>query len=220
MATQLAEVTAPVIAHIQRLETALQTGGDLSVVRHDIIHDLQVMEQEIQRQPGGQGRFETVKYILASLADEVVLASGQADVGGWQSDLMEMELFNSSVAGERFFELLEAEGYRDPDLAEIFFIAMALGFQGKHRNKSDVIQKYKERCYALIPDRLPEEEKLIAPDAAEIACEGHETVSPLFGLWTVVVVAVVAFGLYAVASQWMWADASEYIHKLSDALPK
>jgi type IV/VI secretion system ImpK/VasF family protein len=220
MATQLAETIAPVIDHIQQLDRALQTGGDLAAVRSDIVQGLLVMEQEIQRQPGGQARFKTVKYVLASLADEVVLASGQADIGGWQGDLLEMELFNSSVAGERFFELLEAEGYRDPDLAELFFLAMVLGFQGKYRNKPEAVQKYKERCYALIPDRLPEEEKMIAPDACEVACEGHETVSPLFGLWTVVVVAVVAFGLYAVASQWMWADASEYINKLSDALPK
>ena len=220
MATQLAEAIAPVVAHIRELEMNVLAGSDLSTTRDEITHGLQTMEQEIQRQAGGQGRFETVKYVLAILADEVVLASGQQEVGGWQGNLLEMELFNSSVAGERFFELLESEGYRDPDLAEVFFVAMVLGFQGKFRNKPEVIQKYKDRCYALIPDRLPEDEKIIAPDAAEVASSGREAVSPLFGLWTVVVVAVVAFGLYAVASQWMWADASEYINKLSDALPK
>jgi len=220
MATQLAEAVEPVVSHIQQLDLAVQGAGDLGVIRSNLLQDLQILEQEIQRQPNGQSRFDTVKYILACLADEVVLASGQADTFGWQGDLLEMELFNSSVAGERFFELLESEGYRDPDLAEIFFIAMALGFQGKYRNKPETIGKYKDRCYALMPDRLAEDEKMIAPDAAAVACEGRESVSPLFGLWTVVVVAVVSFGLYAVASQWMWADASEYIHKLSDHLPK
>ena len=220
MATQLAEAVQPVVNQIQQLELALQSSGDCARIRGEIVHQLQIMEQEIQRQANGQNRFETVKYILASLADEVVLASGQSDVGGWQSNLLEMELFNSSVAGERFFELLETEGYRDPDLAEIFFIAMVLGFQGKYRNKPEAVQKYKDRCYALIPDRLPEDEKIIAPDAAEVACEGRESVSPLFGLWTVVVVALVSAGLYTVASQWMWADACEYFHRLSEALPK
>ena len=78
---------------------------------------------------------QDIGYVLAALVDEVVLLKGGALRDYWLAHMLQLELFNDNIAGERVFDRLE-ELLRDSSRAEtlqVYHLALLLGFQGKYR---------------------------------------------------------------------------------------
>jgi type VI protein secretion system component VasF len=127
-----------------------------------------------------------------------------------------MDLFEKNIAGERFFELLENDGYRDPELAELFFVCLAIGFDRKIVRDKEM----KKRLYALINERLPEDERRLSPGAEEAIVKPISILPPLFGIVAITTVLIVSVVVYTISSQLLWHEASDFIHNVSQTLTK
>lgn len=133
-------------------------GGDLAgaqALSRQLLGVLELQALEAQR-VGGRYAFDSnrdAQYVMAALADEVLLNFEWPGRDVWTSCLLEESLFQSRIAGDRFFEQLEELlRARDPsrrDLALIYLLALALGFQGKYRgtNSSAKLQDYRVALY-------------------------------------------------------------------------
>jgi len=199
-----------------RLETGTEI--DLYSLRSDLLATLQKVETSMRQSASLHARVDTLRYLLVGLADEVILSSNWSRAREWREKLLEMELFKTSVAGERFFDLLEMEGYRDRELAEFFHICLALGFRGKFRNRATELIDLKHRVYAVSAGNLPDDERILTPGADYAFTGGDKVLPRVFGITTVVAVLLVATIGYFISSQWLWSAIAETIHAVAQSL--
>jgi len=74
------------------------------------------------------------KYALAAFVDETVLRSQWTGKEQWADNPLQLHLFETYLAGEGFFEKLEnlrARGESAVEVLEIYYLCLALGFEGK-----------------------------------------------------------------------------------------
>ena len=122
--------------------------------------------------------YERAKYLLVVCADELMRsAPNWAGATSWPSQ--EAALFGTSIGGERFFDLMEEPTYRSPELSEVFFQALALGFQGAHAGDSNTLGDIRRKLrYQLegVPSDLSER---LTPNVYEETRDDDFTAMPV-----------------------------------------
>jgi len=75
------------------------------------------------------------KFALAAFADEVIYHSTWPGKSQWLSNPLQLQFFQLNTAGDGFFTNLDGlYGQRQrAHVAQIYFLCLALGFQGKYR---------------------------------------------------------------------------------------
>jgi len=75
------------------------------------------------------------KYALAAFADEIIYHSNWPGKTQWLSNPLQLQFFQLNTAGDGFFTNLDnLHGQRQRvHVAQIYFLCLALGFQGKYR---------------------------------------------------------------------------------------
>jgi type VI secretion system protein ImpK len=75
------------------------------------------------------------KYALAAFVDEAVLNSSWPYRERWADNPLQLEYFGTYLAGENFYDKLEdlrARAESKPDLLEVYYLCLLLGFKGKY----------------------------------------------------------------------------------------
>lgn len=108
------------------------------------------------------------RYALAAFVDEAILRSQWPGKEQWADNPLQLEMFETYLAGEGFFEKLDtlrARGESVAEILEIYYLCLALGFEGKYGMEGS------ERLTALakvVHDELnrfrPATQKVVAPN--------------------------------------------------------
>lgn len=175
--------------------------------------------------------YREAQYIMAALADEVFLNIRWEGRKYWEDNLLESRLFGSHDAGDLFFKRLEAFlADRDParkDLAEIYLLALGLGFEGKFRNLNDdgKLVEWRRQLYVFINHREPTllsgQDRLFPDTYAHTLSSGNAEKMQDKHLWYTSI--GVLFLVLLVFSHIMWDRATSdltHIAKRIDALAK
>jgi type VI secretion system protein ImpK len=95
-------------------ETMMQNGREARVPEQDMID---------------------AKFALAAFADEVIFHSSWPGKSQWLQNPLQFQFFQLNTAGDGFFTNLDnLHGQRGRNhVAQIYFLCLALGFQGKYR---------------------------------------------------------------------------------------
>jgi type VI secretion system protein ImpK len=136
----------------------------VSIAKEILEHLYQLLTQQAVEASRFGGEFaanyyKEAQYIMASLADEVFLNIEWAGRSYWEDNLLESKIFGTHDAGDLFFSNLDDFlQTRDPlrkDIAELYLLALGLGFQGKYRGIDDQgkIDAYKQALYVFINHR-------------------------------------------------------------------
>jgi len=138
---------------------------------------------------------------------------------------LEAKLFNSQAAGQRIFENLEILlSQRDPitlELARLYLIVLALGFQGKYRqsDESGQLLSYRRQLYHFITQRDPNElyeslyqdpDKRLFPESYRstlVINKEQQQWLPALYKWHVLLVLLVIGLMFS--SFWLWQLVSE-----------
>lgn len=88
--------------------------------------------------------FSPEDYILARFAvfawiDEAILSSGWNETSSWQAEQLQQAYYQTTDAGELFFDRLNSLGPQQPDVREVYYLCLAMGFTGRHRHAGDEI---------------------------------------------------------------------------------
>lgn len=166
------------------------------------------------------------KYIMASLADEIFLSLDWKGRKYWEDNLLESFFFNTHDAGEQFFLRIEnLLATRDPlrnDLAQIYLLALGLGFQGKYRNENDEGQlaHYLHQLYVFINHSEPKiyrEEERLFPEAYMHTPEPQKVkFLQDMRLWVMVFSSM--FIVLLVASYGVWKSVTSETFKIVDRI--
>ena len=106
--------------------------ADAQTMRQRCKELLTEFEEESDRLGFEAKDMQAIKYAIVAFIDETVLASDWEQKDTWAANPLQLDIYKHYGAGEHFFELLDQTQTR-PQILEVFYLCMALGFKGKYR---------------------------------------------------------------------------------------
>lgn len=232
--------------HLQSLDTAFSSfasaadhvpgESDDEIVKRTrvILDDLyQTLERQalIAAQKGGEFAvtyYRETQYVMAALADELFLNRSWPGKFYWMENLLETRLFGSYDSGDLFFEKLNNFlEKRDPmrrDVAEVYLLALGLGFKGRYRDMPDERQldHYRHELYVFInhqEPRLYEGEDRLFPQAYAHTLDGGKASRfQDVKFWTSTFVVVIIILL--LSSFLVWNNTTSELNNVTETILK
>jgi type VI secretion system protein ImpK len=163
---------------------------------------------------------DDARYAIVAFIDEQLFKAPWAGRQQWMLEPLQLTYFNENTAGEGFFTRLDAIE-KEPSRAhvlEIYYLVLALGFQGKYAVKSgDGLAPLMEKLAAALGRQLPQSEALSphggSPDARRGRAAREAPVVLISG--GVVLLAVLVFVVLRVALSGAASDATRIMDKAS-----
>lgn len=119
--------------------------------RQDLQAILARMDEGVKRQVSLDRPLDQVRYPLVALADEVLTTSGWTHGQSWARAPLEKDVFDTSNAGMRFFELAAELDSAPRDVVAIYYLCLALGFCGRYDPDDPRLEAIKQRLMARLP---------------------------------------------------------------------
>jgi len=81
--------------------------------------------------------FDTARFAVCAWVDEAILSSPWTHRNLWQREQLQRVLYNTTEAGEEFFDRMNALGFHQREAREVYYLCLALGFMGRHCHAGD-----------------------------------------------------------------------------------
>jgi len=129
----LVRFAGPIFDLVLRLKAGIvQPSNDLRPKCAKLLDDF---EKRAERYRFNHKIVRVSKFALASFIDEVVLTNSFPLKEEWEKYALQLEYFGEQLAGNKFFEKLEAmlkQMKVTGDAVEIYYVCMLLGFKGRY----------------------------------------------------------------------------------------
>ena len=86
---------------------------------------------------GNREDFDLARFAVFAWIDETIMKSAWEGRMHWQGEQLQRLFFQTSDAGELFFQKLNTIGPHQNQVREIYYICLALGFTGQYHNQGD-----------------------------------------------------------------------------------
>jgi type VI secretion system protein ImpK len=123
------------IAYFQKSASAGQM--PFEQVKADVNRLFAQSESTARRGPYPPEDVSLARFAVCAWVDEAILSSTWAHRTLWQREQLQRIHFNTTDAGEEFFEKLNGLGLHQRDVREVYYLCLALGFMGRYCNKGD-----------------------------------------------------------------------------------
>jgi type VI secretion system protein ImpK len=114
------------------------THADPAGLHHQLLARVKEFETAAQASGVPQQKVIAARYVLCTFIDEVAAATPWGASGIWAEHNLLQEFHDERSGGEKAFKLLERLGEdvgANLDVLELFFVCIALGFEGRYRDK-------------------------------------------------------------------------------------
>ena len=166
----------------------------------DTIHErlrgfIEAMRETAREENMPQRDADDIAYAIVALADEIAMGKPEPLRGFWMDRMLQLQLFNESLAGEGFFTRLQQvrrDGRRQ-EVMRAYYQCLLFGFQGKYSIRGGELELMK-----LIDTLRPEVERTIEiPDVLSPA--GDPPDEPMVRPGQKNLFLWIALGVFAVA---------------------
>jgi type VI secretion system protein ImpK len=123
----------PIFDLILRLKAGIVAPSN--ELRPQIAGMLEDFEKRAERYRFNHKIIQVSKFALAAFVDETVLTNNFPLRNEWEKNPLQLELFGEQLAGNKFFDKLEAmlnQIDATADAVEIYYFCMLLGFKGRY----------------------------------------------------------------------------------------
>lgn len=162
-------------------------------------------EAEVRRHKGGftDREFEEARFAVCAWVDEQVLTSKWPERERWEHNQLQRRFYNTTNAGEEFYERLAGFGDEDRPVLEVYSACLVMGFTGRYyaiRDRLNLEDKTREVIEALMSS---EDDPFSAEDAKFFPCAyiGEKEKAKPRGrwgtFWFMVILVIVAVGVVA-----------------------
>lgn len=163
---------------------------------------------------------DDIRYALVALVDETVLDRGGALRDFWLPRALQLQHFNENVAGEAFYDRLDAlrSDRARSHVLRVFYLCLLLGFRGKYKSRAgevdaadllDDLRRELKRAEELDDDRP------ISPHGAR----PHEPIADrrrnALLIWLAVAGAAASILLYLGLHLSLGSETSQLVQRLS-----
>ena len=154
----LIEAANPILAAVPQIRHALRH-PDPSGLRARLRRELEAFERAAAAAGVAEDRRFVARYALCAVLDD---AAGATPWGGeWLTRGLAAELHGDAVGIDKFFALLDpmlAQPETYADLLELFYVCLALGFEGKYRGGEggrQALAQIRARLHGIVAARRP-----------------------------------------------------------------
>ena len=218
-AATLRAIYAPVLAYVVLFQRTADKGGVIAdKLRQDIRGLLDRAGQQALMAGYRPERVNYVRFSIVAFADEVVLNSDWAHRSAWMERPMQFDEFETTVAGDQFFDRLEGASEVDPEVAEIDFVILSLGFKGRYVGNEAELTAVRRKLFRKFPPEAVLSVPQLTPEAYETKVEGIEEVEDRWKVWQWVVaggLAVLALVVWGLLQWGLGSAVSDYREALS-----
>lgn len=153
---------------------------------------------------------QAARFGLVAWIDETIVRSSWPGRDDWILNLLQTQLFGTNRAGNEFYDHLEALRPEMVRAREIFFLCLALGFEGQmvgnEAGRTELMRRHYEMLRqsgaAIDSAATPHLTELAYNTAIEVHGGAGRRLWPVLATWLVATLG--AFGLLFLAL-WMWA---------------
>src|SRR5688500_5013632 len=149
----LVTFAGPVFNLIRRIKAGIVApSNDL---RQTIASMLEDFEKRAERYRFNHKIVQVSKFALAAFVDETVLTNNFPLKDEWEKNPLQLEYFGEQLAGDKFFDKLEAMLKQidvTQDAVEIYYVCMLLGFKGRYAvyEKEKLLATMQQTANALV----------------------------------------------------------------------
>ncbi|MFM7759368.1 MAG: DotU family type IV/VI secretion system protein [Burkholderiaceae bacterium] len=163
---QLREFVAEVLSLIESISIPLVNDDDPSLQARQLAEEVcervarmisaKTLDLSHSTSMAARGATDELRYLMAALADELLLTRDWPGRSRFTDTLIETRLFGSSTAGDQIFQridaLLAGAGDASPPMAPLYLFAISIGFEGRHRglNSDQALQPLRDALFRLI----------------------------------------------------------------------
>lgn len=134
----LSESFLEIMAYVGRLPKTVETGQPpYDEVKNEISRLLSASEERASRGLVGKDDYRRAHFAICAWVDEAILSSWWLHKTRWLDDQLQRLHYNTTAAGEEFFERLDAIGPERQELREVYYLCLALGFAGRYCKPGD-----------------------------------------------------------------------------------
>ena len=108
-------------------------------VKADIQRMIGESERCLQRDEVNPDDYKLARFAVFAWIDEMILSSDWKERGRWQGEPLQLVYYRTNEAGEEFFDRLNGLGHHQQDVREVYYLCLALGFQGQHCKEGDEV---------------------------------------------------------------------------------
>lgn len=216
----------PILAAVPRIRTQVRHPNP-GQLRESMLERMAKFEQLARSRGVSPEDVLIARYALCTLVDEAVAATPWGGTADWANRSLLVTFHQETGGGEKFFQILNklAENPAGKiDLIELFYVCLALGFEGRFRildNGRAQLESLREKVALLIRNVRGEHERDLSPH-----WRGEQTktgnVLSFFTLWaTMAGVAVLLVVVYALMNFSLNGASDEIEYgKLRASVPK
>lgn len=188
MTDPFASLISPVFQQVIDLQARLQAGESprWEAERGQILAALDEAERKASVSTQLAHDFELARYALVYWIDEILINAPWSHALEWRQHILEWEIYQERYRADKFFEkATEAEALAETDPLETFYVCVALGFRGKHRDGPTDLRRWGERVYNRIVASGHQSDKFLPDEAVE-----RQPLKPLPGKTILLAVSV------------------------------
>ncbi len=135
---RLADCFTPLMAYVAYfLRAHRQRDFGWDEVRSNIGRLLAESEQKALAAGFSLEDYNEARFAVCAWVDEMILNSDWKEKGRWQREQLQRLYYNTTNAGEEFFEHLSSLDMGRRDVREVYYLCLALGFQGQYCRDTD-----------------------------------------------------------------------------------
>lgn len=106
-------------------------------VKADIQRLLSTSQEPVKKDGLSHVDYDLARFAICAWIDEAILMSSWKERGTWQREQLQRLFYQTTDAGEGFFERLNALGLQQRDVREVYYLCLAMGFKGRYGNEED-----------------------------------------------------------------------------------
>ncbi len=187
-----ARLTGPIFQYAIDFQQGLHEGSHPEL--NEVKGELRVLFDEAERQAAVardlSADFALAKHALVYWIDEVLINSSWNHAADWRDHILEWDFYHERLGGEKFYDKSEeAERLAGSDPLEVFYLCVALGFQGKYAFSRPELRRWSEATFARIAAGSSPPEKFLPDDPRDAE---RDALEPLPGTSILLSVSVLA----------------------------
>jgi type IV/VI secretion system ImpK/VasF family protein len=186
---RLAQRCSPFFLFIGRVARGSPEGLQARWVRSRCQEILAEIETGAQEDPETAHHWPEARFALCALADAQLINLDWPGRAEWEASPLTQHYDGIANAGDEFYDRIDRVRGND-EVAEVYFRALALGFQGRLRQRPEERRDLIRDLYTRIPDRVSKSLERLTPSAYQYCVERDMTQLPSLTIVQVVVVLV------------------------------
>ncbi len=135
---RLTDCFAELIAYVAYfLKTVNTRQPSFDQVKADIQRLISESQEALNEGNFSQEDYDLARFAIFAWIDEAILSSSWNEKNRWQGEQLQRFYYQTTDAGEIFFDRLNAIGPHQRDVREVYYLCLAMGFSGRFCHEGD-----------------------------------------------------------------------------------